>query len=400
MVKGMKLRINLENAGLLFFDITFFLFAFMSMDSDSFATKLKIFYIPGYKNFYHFVLSIGFLIIFILLKRGIVKVDEITVLLGLKLIYDFINSFYIQNISLENWGRWFQTDVGFLSYFVVINTIVKPKDLIKRYELFTVVIAIQVFHVFLLNRNLSAYAFKNAMRIPFALSNVIAGVLVAGFVAVLLQEDIKKKNRVVLCAIYFGGALLTRSRSALFLLDLLLLWRIHKIESLNKKIKWFFIWSIFNCIAIVVISKSPIMQAFFSGIKGRRSLNDFSTNRIDLLKYGFEEFKKAPLLGRGVYYEKSSFIGSTGIHNIVLELLAESGIIGFAIYISALFLAIKKSNIKRISNIDRNQIVVFGILLSFFVNSLVEVVYFNYIYDVLFWSFTAVLVSNANQEFI
>ncbi len=390
----MVIKLNPKRMGLLFFDITFLLFAFVGLNSDSYTTKLNIFFIPGNKNLYHFIVCGVFLITLFVMRRGCLKIDGVVIILAIKMIYDCINSFYMQDIPIENWVRWFQTDLAFLSYFVVINTDIKLKDLIKKFEFFSAIIAIQVIHVFILNRDLASYTFKNAMRIPFAMSNVISGVLVAALIAVVLQDDMRKDKRILLCLLYMAGILQTRSRSAIFLLDLLMLWRIRKTEHIAKRIRWYVLWITINVLAIIVVSKTPQMQAFFAGIKGFGSLNDFSTNRIDLLKYGFEEFKKSPLFGRGVYYDKSIFIGSTGIHNILLELLAESGIIGFALYMTALTLVVYKSKINKPYSKDNYQLVIFGILLSFFINSFVEVVYFNYIYDVLFWSFSAVMVKN------
>lgn len=400
--KGYELKLNKGSLGLLFFDLTFFLFAFVGINTDAFNAKLKVFFIPGDKNIYHITLCLFVIVIVVLLEQGRIRLDAVTILLFAKMVFDYFSSYVLNGVSFaENWTRWFQTDMGFIFYFIAINLDIKPKDLVKRFQIFVTIIGLQVIWTFFVNTNqgLASFVLKNSMRIPFALSNVIAGVLVAGVVCVLLEKEKSRAIKIIQCIFYMIALFLTYSRGGIVLLDFIVLWSIKQSLKIKKKLRWYVLWGIVNISAILVVFfVMPELQTLIIGVKASAAtLNDLSTNRVDLLAYAFDEFCKNPLFGRGVYYDKNVFVGSTGIHNIFMELLALSGIVGTVLYMSAVIKSVRKSNILQISKIDHYQIVLFGIVFSFFLNSMFEVVYFNYIFDALFWSFMGILVSNSYQ---
>jgi O-antigen ligase len=326
-----------------------------------------------------------------------VKLDGIFFLLLFKCIYDFINSFVLNHVVIEyHWTRWFQTNIAFIIYFIATNLYIDPIKCLRRFQLFTAIISIQVIHVAILNRDLAYFTFKNAMRIPFASSNVIASVLVAGIISLIILKEMRPINRIILFTIYFIGLMLTYSRGAIVVLDFILLWRILKIDNPIKRIRFIILWSIVNIAGVAVVLNNAALQIYFGGKLGTGSLNDLSTNRFGVWEYALDEFKKNPLLGRGVYYDQTQFVGSTGMHNIILELLSESGIVGLSVYMYTLFLLVKKSSIKAVIEQHRTEIfALFGVIVAFFVNSLEEVCYFNYIYDVLFWLFAGVIIQNS-----
>ena len=78
------------------------------------------------------------------------------------------------------------------------------------------------------------------------------------------------------------------------------------------------------------------MKGFLAVFTGEGSVDGSTVSRISLVKWGFEQFLKTPVIGRGissgpaVMAEHGS--GYALYHNTYIELLAGGGIIGFCLY--------------------------------------------------------------------
>lgn len=130
---------------------------------------------------------------------------------------------------------------------------------------------------------------------------------------------------------------------------------------------------------------------------------DFSSGRLILWQLAFEEFQKSPLIGNGWgYYAKvapqSGNTHVTNAHNITLQLLCETGVVGFVL-VAALFMSISIDSIRALRQSRSNSAVFSNVLLSiaFVLFLLLEGLVDNTIYypfDYLLLVLSSLLVSN------
>ena len=93
--------------------------------------------------------------------------------------------------------------------------------------------------------------------------------------------------------------------------------------------------------------------------------------RIRIWKDAIDKFKKNPVLGSGFgisYHDKISGINFVHPHNIIIELLAEIGIVGFCIFLMLFGLIFAKAFLifKQISGTDRLTFFFYPLSLLFF----------------------------------
>ncbi|KMY52402.1 O-antigen ligase family protein [Peribacillus loiseleuriae] len=144
----------------------------------------------------------------------------------------------------------------------------------------------------------------------------------------------------ILCVI---TSLLTFSRGGIVaLLLVVLLYAI--LASVSKKIK---MMTVFLLCLVVLLAAGSFMQVDFNQIILSR-ITDFSTDggsgRFELWAQAIHYFMSRPLLGIGAFnfsdYYEFEYNEKLFVHNTFLEVLVESGIIGFLLYFSFLLMLI------------------------------------------------------------
>ena len=241
---------------------------------------------------------------------------------------------------------------------------------------------------------------KAMLRIPFASSNVIAAIFVAILVEALIKFEFKISN-ILAILISLIGLVLSDSRGALMLVFALALFistrGALRIKNISKRFLLLLLIGLVVVIAANLLFQNARFVEFLSGYLGYGDFNSLTSRRAEVWEYALQRFLSAPVLGTGIYYDQSMFIGSTGLHNIVLELLAESGFVGAALYLFPLAhickIALKTPGVL----VCPQNAKMLAILVALFLNSLFEVVYFNFIFDVIFWLYAGFLMSSCRE---
>lgn len=175
-----------------------------------------------------------------------------------------------------------------------------------------------------------------------------AGYLCMGLIVILSEMSKKQSNhRKKTSAVVFliAALLLTAKRGhTLFLLLSLLMSFLLPVRG-EKKLK-----RLFNVLCIIVgmiaifflfrdlLSRIPLVGAIVKTINGIALGEDVTTGRSILYSWAWLQFKKHPLFGIGwgafrrTTAGNATFIKELDAHNIYLQLLCETGVVGFAIF--------------------------------------------------------------------
>jgi len=179
-------------------------------------------------------------------------------------------------------------------------------------------------------------------------TGTVAGYICSGMIALVALNIGKQKRPVkfyIIIAVFLVALLFTGKRgpSIFLLLSLILSYLLP--EHGSKKIRRY--WVLFILILFVTLFFSyfgsyfqsvPLIREVITTINGITAGDDVSNLRIRLYWWAFELFKKNPILGIGWGEYRSTVIGNVSrlktldVHNIYLQLLCETGIIGFACF--------------------------------------------------------------------
>lgn len=139
----------------------------------------------------------------------------------------------------------------------------------------------------------------------------------------------------------------------------------------SKSQKKIFNWK--SAIAIGV-SVPVLMLSFFNSRVGERILNiDTDITRVQLVIESFDLWSQSPILGHGVgSYERLTATHVQYPHNIFLELLVETGFIGFGIFVLILTIAVRHIIRARIYTGNPLYSGIFALFVFMFLSTLVS----------------------------
>lgn len=405
-MRSIKFNVN-RNLSNIYWLCTLLIFAFVA-SNDGFDSVLKVFYFPGTKWLIH----LCFLMVYIagwLFFSHKIKVDGIAILLFVKLCWDIVSSYLLNRVAIEDHYQFLIfADTAILAYLICRNLKTNLNTVLWMYECFALILCIQVIVTgILVQREGIAFnlvIFKSYIRIPFAASNLIITVIGPAVINLIMNRNEKTITFILKLVVYVLAIIFLKSRGGLLLLlimlDYTILKRIKIIEKKGNRAVAYLIFLACNVVLLIYLFTAPFMVAFFNGYLGTNSFNDLTSRRGEVWEYSWNEFLKNPICGRGLYYDESSFIGATGAHNIWLETLMGSGIIGFLLHIMIIFILISRirrySSKQHINKKTINACVI--ILLFYYLNSMFEVCYYNYIHDILFWSIAGFLIAALEFE--
>ena len=405
-----KIVINRENIILLYWIISLGIFAFVS-SNDGFGYELLILYYPFTKWFMHLLFTIvfiGFSVVY--LKRF--SRDRIAIVLLIKLLWDAAITLCINHRGFEQWGLFIFVQTGFLSFSIFRNYKTNIRMIIKVFLYFTTILCFQVIYTSIIIQSkftpFNSTLYKTMFRIPYAHSNLIANVIGAALISLIILKPLFEKKRLIFwlgIILFFVGIILTKSRGGLLLTIIFV--AIHYARecynSVNRNRKYnILIGSLILLIFILILFylKRDSVLSFISGFKGLSSFNTITSRRDEFWLYSLQEIRKHPILGRGIYLDQSQFVGSTGVHNIILETIMASGIIGLILHIVAItqFYYFVKKNVLPKKNEKLILYAIIVMLTYFYINSFFEACYYNYINDFLFWSMAGMVVVEIKKE--
>ena len=181
-----------------------------------------------------------------------------------------------------------------------------------------------------------------------------AGYIIAGLMAVLSEVKTFRKiqlKRLVLPLFMFLALVLTGKRGpALFFIMTLVFVYLIPVKGIKKIQRYWRIFMIFFVAVIMlwafrdVLLQLPLVGRMLNTIVGVIEGEDISSGRSRLYMWALNLFKNNPLFGIGWGRFRTTVVGNVTLvyeletHNIYLQLLAETGIIGFLVF-TVLFLS-------------------------------------------------------------
>lgn len=254
-------------------------------------------------------------------------------------------------------------------YAIVRCNMIDPKKFVTPMKIipffgifFSVGVALNYFFPSLYNLCLGLFptAFSNAVRTAALSSGQrtrgfttnsghTAGFIVIAIMVVFAQIDISKcKTREKFLIVFLFAALLLTGKRAhlLFIVITLALCYLLPVRGREKMRRY---WNIFLflsvlCVLITTFWDYLITIPFFSRLKetiqGLMIGEDVSSARNSLFSWALHLFKEDPLTGIGWNMYRTTVVGNAtmatelDVHNIYLQLLCETGIIGFTLFVS------------------------------------------------------------------
>ena len=181
------------------------------------------------------------------------------------------------------------------------------------------------------------------------------GYIIAGFFANLttfVRDKKQKKKALIWIALFVLAILFTRKRGHLLFGTIAVIMCYLIPARGSKKIKR--IWRVFVVFVVVVVfyfaaqdtlSSIPFFRSLAKTIANLESGEDITTGRRSLFVWAIRLFLQHPLTGIGWGQYRTTVTGvvtlrkSLDTHNVYLQLLSETGVIGFACFVSAFLTA-------------------------------------------------------------
>lgn len=396
-------RLNLNRLSeWLYWIVTFFVFAFVANNDAKFIGELLVFYIPGTKWLVHFLFLLAHIVMLALITQRI-AIDNIEVILLLKLICDIVSTCMINKPDSFAFILW--ANIGVFSYIICRNSKLNLQNVLDLFELFALLLSFQtIITGFMLFQNgivFESTIFKSRLRIPFAGSNLVSGVVSSAMICVLSRYESQKTKKVffsIKLIIYIVALLVIRSRGSIlllfFILDWMFLKRIKSLNNSSRRVLLYILLIVVNLSVVIYALNSAAVEMYFS--RYLHASSDITSGRLQIWQYAWEEFIRHPILGRGISFESDRFTRYTGAHNIWLDTLMSTGVIGFLLHFILIYLVINRIRMisKNRFHFNKSVFACTMALTFLYLDSLVEVSYYNYINDVIFWSLCGALIAD------
>lgn len=221
---------------------------------------------------------------------------------------------------------------------------------------------------------------SNSVGISFVLSSIIS-------LDFLLNEKMKVYKKIfygilVTIGVVFG--LLSGSRKATILLVagffMIFLFKNADKKNIFKKIGGFVVAIVAVVVLLNLISSNQMFNTLYNrflslidGLTGEAELDVSSKTRFEMIETGWRAFTESPLWGNGLYSSYNYF--DTYSHNNFIEILMNTGLIGFVIFYYPYLV-----NIKSFIKVDKKSRMYFLMLILFlwiFVGGVGLVTYFS-----------------------
>jgi len=350
-----------------------FLFVTNSFDvKDAFIDSPHIVF-PFYVIF--IILAILSFFAFFLLIDKSVKVDFVCFLLFIRLIVHFIPIYGI-GITPHFAINFITSVICLIVYLIMYNLTKEKKFFIDVVCVFYFVFAIQIIVEFLLSPvTLTSFSmnFKSEIATPMGSSNALAAKLVPFFAFVFCNCKNKGKLCSVLLALF--AVIATRSRTGcanfVIITYMLLVWN----GRFSKKLIANFLGIGFLFVIILYYF------LFYYGFLDKIFYTELSSSETRFLFWrdALDIFFAHPITGVGFYYD----VLAKNPHNVILDILMRSGLIGLVILVSVSLSILK--NVRGKLNDDYVRGCFMGIV-AFFFHGLFEIVFFSYIADFMIWT--------------
>lgn len=133
------------------------------------------------------------------------------------------------------------------------------------------------------------------------------------------------------------------------------------------------------------------MGMIYSGDSIYNSINSLSSNRLNVYSSELSRWMHHLIFGNGLAYD----LGTARSHNWMIDLLVQSGLLGFSLYIMALIIWYKKIRLYKYSN--RLIEASFFAIVTILIQGLAEVSVFTMIIDIILWYFIGLSISESRS---
>lgn len=323
--------------------------------------------------------------------------DKVGILLMSRLLICIIPTVYVSSIS--SLSAHYPTVILTLFAYII------GKSSSWRYEyqigkiivMFGIVLCVQVIQTSqLVPVDYFDLTYKSYMRIPIAASNVIAAYLVPILILFIFNYNPSKLIKISIISLFIIAVVLTKSRGGV--VTLILAYIIYLVFfKYHFKLLYIIPIGLVLSIGIYYISDIPEVKIFMLGYSvdsNHIDANSLSSNRLGIFSAEFDRFLKHPLFGNGMIFNAET--SKSGSHNLIIELLVQSGLIGTLTYIVPIKIVLSKA--AKIKTKHSMGWVMF--LIAILLHGMVEVNFFNYSTDIIFWSVCGLVMSAHDTTYL
>lgn len=361
----------------------------------------------------HLYIPLFMLFILYALAHKTIYIDIVTMILLARVVIYIIPITYSSHME-GYWGNYFSVIASFVSYFVASQShnntdFFITKKISRVFVVFTTLIAIQViyiyFSLFLEHGMLNINLLKFNMVTPVGASNYVAAVISPLLIFVYYSNF---KNGTKFLVIFLGiiSLFMIQSKNALFVLILLISVKViigyfKKINSLKVSaslrmpliiitifLTLIIAFGIYNILRYFIISWNMGMTLGTGSLYD--TINALTSNRLTVYSTELARWTEHILLGNGLSYQ----LGYARSHNWIIELLAQSGIVGFTLFVTAIIWWFF-----RVYNYKMNNSFIRAAYMSVIViliQGLAEITLFTNTIDILFWYLIGTSIAEVN----
>lgn len=338
-------------------------------------------------------ISTGLTVLFSLLvfAKNIFQFDKVDIWLFLRIFFCLFPLLYITNTSSFS-AHYPVVILSFLAYIIGryskwSNEHTAGSILI----IFGVVLSIQT----LLTANeipvpFFSLEYKRYMRIPIAASNVIAAYIVPVFFLFVFNYRPKRLIKIALIVLFIGAVLMTKSRGGI---SCIVLGFVLYLVFFKYKFNLLYIIPVAIVFGVIIyyLLEIPEVKMFMLGFHAddiNVTANQLSSNRFNIFEEEFNRFLENPIFGNGMVFNDTT--SRSGSHNLIIELLVQSGLVGFVLYLLPIIFVFKHS-IKYECAKDMLGWQMF--IITTLLHGMIEVNFFNYSTDIIFWSVCGLIMT-------
>lgn len=360
------------------------------------SVPLKVFHIEQNKGYLLLFLTVIVVVVSFLFKTR-TKLDVVLLLLIAKCAFDIMPVVSGKVIADSTfWYMYAMVVIMPFIYFIFKKYSGDLNFIINSLSYLALLMVAQMILTILANGfGFSSGLFKHYLRIPAAHSNIIGVILLSIFVLRIGAKKTKKFDFVI-NSIIVVGLILSKSRGSWIFL---LLWfsfvKLKQAKEEKKDLKIFAICMATIIGIIIFVFYEDLQILLFESTLNELDFTKIGAGRFQLWALGIKKWLQSPWLGFGLgvtNYDIGFEIISTGVHNIVIDYLVQSGVIGALIYGFAISMVYFKH--KKNKSPLKKGILLASISILFY--SMFEVCYFNFVCLFLFWMLMGIYSSNCN----
>ncbi len=346
-----------------------------------------VWYINANAPIYAFYVSVLYL--FLTISSWRFKYDDITLCLALRCFTCLVPILYIA--SIDSFTAHYPTVlIALFSYIIARNSkwgnehmasiVLVGFGLILCYQVVITFLQIPVSYLEL--------SYKRYMRIPLAATNVIAAYLVPIFYLFVFNLRPRKIVKITGIFLFIICIILTKSRGGITCLLVTYLLYILFFNNKFKKEYKFLIICIIGIVCLLLL-QLPEIQLFLMGFSDPGAdANSLTSGRIDIYEAELQRFLNHPLFGNGMVFNQET--SKTGAHNMIVELLVQTGLVGIILYFIPIIIvyrhALKYRN-------TRNMMGWTLFITAILIHGMFELNFFNYSTDIMFWCACGLIIS-------